>query len=110
MSGTPVIVRPHFDADGKTLTIEHWQDVEDIIERNKAMQKEPQRSDWGRWVASIPNIFITKWMDEEWARGHQVMPFTKEFDEVVARKLKDPEYAFLRVDKQASQFRTGYGG
>ena len=109
MSGTPVLVRPHFDADGQTLTIEHWQDVEDILENNAALRKETQRSDWGRHVASIPNIYIVRWMDEAWNRGHQVMPFTKEFDEIVARKLKDPEWSFLRTDSQASQFRVGYG-
>ena len=105
MSGTPVIVRPHFDSDGQTLTIEHWQDVEDIMERNAALRKETQRSDWGRHIASIPNVIITRWMNET-----GVMPFTKEFDDIISRKLKDPEWAYLRTDNQASQFRTGYGG
>lgn len=104
-----VLVRPHFDSNGKDLAIEHVQDVEPILERNAALRAEPQRSDWGRWIASIPNVIITKWMDEEWARGHQVMPFTKEFDEVIARKLKDPEWAYLRVDNAAVQGFMGFG-
>src|ERR1700724_2793055 len=83
------------------LTVEHVQDVEPIIEQNAALRAEPQRSDWGRWVASIPNVIIVKWMDEEAARGNHVLPFTKEFDEIVARKLKDPEWAYLRVDNPA---------
>jgi hypothetical protein len=38
------------------------------------------------------------------------MPFTPAFDEVITRKLRDPDWAFLRTDCQASQFRRGYGG
>ena len=104
-----VAARIHLDPDGDHLTVEHAQDVEPILERNAALRREPQRSDWGRWVASIPNVIIMKWMDEEAARGRYVLPFTKEFDEIVARKLKDPEWAYLRVDNQANQMRVGYG-
>ena len=105
-----VLVRPHFDSDGKTLTIEHVQDVEDIIERNKALQNEAQRSDWGRHIASIPNVILVRWMNEEWERGNRVMPFTKQFDEeVIARKLKDPEWAYLRTDSPAVQGFLGFG-
>jgi hypothetical protein len=107
MSG--VLVLPHFDADGKTLTVEQAQDVEDIIENNKRLQAEPQRSDWGREVADIPNIVIVKWMNEAWDRGHYVMPFTKEFGEIVKGKLKDPEWAYLRTDSAAVQGFMGFG-
>ncbi len=99
MSGSDVLIRAHLDANGKDIAVEHWQDVEGILERNKALRAEPQRSDWGRHVATIPNVIIMRWMDEAWERGHHVMPMTKEFDEVIARKLKDPEWKYLRTDK-----------
>ena len=101
--------RFHLDGDGDDLTVEHVQDVAPILERNAQLRAAPQRSEWGRWVASIPNVIIMKWMNEAAARGHHVLPFTREFDEIVARKLEDPEWAYLRVDRQANQFRTGWG-
>ena len=89
-----VIPRIHLDPDGKSLTVEHVQDVEGILENNKALRSQPQKSDWGRHVASIPNVIITRWMNETGA-----MPFTKEFDDIVKRKLNDPDWAYLRTDK-----------
>ena len=47
------------------LTVRHYQDCEDIIESNKRLQNEPQKSDWGRHIASIPNNILLKWMLEE---------------------------------------------
>lgn len=104
-----MLIRPHFDSNGKDFAIEHVQDIEDIIERNKALRAEPQRSDFGRHIASIPNVVIVKWMNEAHARGHQVMPFTKEFDELIARKLRDPDWAYLRTDSAAVQGFMGFG-
>ena len=56
------------------LIAHSYQDVEDIIERNKALQSEPQRSDWGRHVATIPNNIMLAWLNEEWARGNISLP------------------------------------
>jgi hypothetical protein len=82
------------------LTVERVQDVEDIIERNKALQGEPQRSDWGRHVATIPVIFLERWLNEEHGRGNtELRLFTPEFDALIKRKLRDPEWRFLRTDK-----------
>ena len=108
MSGTPVMLRPHFDADGDRFAVEHAQDCEDIVERNKVLQAEPQRGHF-RHVASIPNVIIVRWLNEEWARGNNVMPFTPAFDAVIARKLRDPDWAFLRTDSQAVQGWMGFG-
>jgi hypothetical protein len=108
MSGTLVMLRPHFDADGDHFAVEHAQDCEDIVERNKVLQAEPQRGDF-RHVASIPNVIIVRWHNEEWARGNNVMPFTPAFDAVIARKLRDPDWAFLRTDSQAVQGWMGFG-
>jgi hypothetical protein len=89
--------RFHIQPDG-TLIVENIQDCEDIIERNKALNLIPQRSDWGRHVASIPNIVINKWLNEEAARGHRIRFLSREMDELVERKIKDPEWAWLRTD------------
>ena len=104
-----IAARIHLDPDGDHLTLEHVQDVEPILQRNAALRAEPQTSDWGRHIACIPNVILVRWMNEEWARGNQVMPFTAEFDAIVARKLKDPEWAYLRTDSAAVQGFLGFG-
>ena len=80
---------------------ERRQDVEDIIERNKRLQKEPQsRKSSFRHIASIPNIFMEKWLREEWERGNHGLKWSSpEMDKLVERKLKDPDWKFLRTDK-----------
>ena len=94
----------HLDPNGNDYAIEHRQDVEPILDRNKELRTIDQRSDWGRHVASIPNVIYVRWLDEEHARGNTTLRlFTKEFDEIVQRKLDDPEWAYLRVDKPALQ-------
>ena len=86
--------------DGRDLVVHSHQDVEDIIERNKALQAIPQRSDWGRHIASIPLNIINQWLKEEWERGNVGLKMSgPEFDALVARKLKDPDWRFLRTDK-----------
>jgi hypothetical protein len=96
--------RLHLDPNGRDLAIEHVQDVEPILDWNKQARREPQRSDWGRHVARIPNVILVKWFDEECARGRgDLRMFSPEFDEIVSRKLQDPEWAYLRVDRPALQ-------
>src|SRR4051812_31708709 len=95
-----VAVRPIFDADGKALTVVHVQDVEPILEANKVKRTQEQRSDWGREIADIPNVIYVRWLNEEHARGNVGLRlFTPEFDAIVQKKLKDPEWANLRTDK-----------
>jgi hypothetical protein len=82
-----------------TVIASTTQDVEPILEHNKQLRGEPQRSSWGRHVASIPNVILVRWLNEEHARGNtQLRMFTREFDELVARKLADPDWAYLRTD------------
>jgi hypothetical protein len=89
--------RVHRDADGDRLTIEHAQDVAAILDRNKALQAEPQRSDWGRHVATIPNVILVKWMNEE---GANVLAMSgEEFGAFIRKKLADPDWRHLRVDR-----------
>lgn len=82
------------------LTVHTWQDVEDIIERNKALRSIPQKSDWARHVASIPLNVINQWLQEEWERGNVGLKMSgPEFDALIARKLRDPDWRHLRTDK-----------
>lgn len=102
MSG--VSVHAHLDSNGRDLAIEHVQDVAPILAWNKAARTEEQRSDWGRHVACIPNVICVKWLDEEHARGNATLRlFTPEFDLIVQRKLRDPEWAYLRTDRAKLQ-------
>jgi hypothetical protein len=78
------------------------QDVEPILEANKALRGEPSRrqGDWGRHVATIPNVILVRWLNEEYARGNvSLRMFTAEFDQLIDRKLRDPDWAYLRTDR-----------
>ncbi len=82
-----------------TVIASATQDVEPILERNRRLRAEPQASDWGRHVASIPNVILLKWLNEAHAGGNSgLRMFTREFDALVARKLADPEWKHLRTD------------
>lgn len=88
---------PH--ARDSLIHVHSMQDVEPILERNAMLRSLPQKSDWGRHVASIPNVILVQWLNEEWARGNVALrPFTREFDELVKRKLADPDWKYLRTD------------
>jgi hypothetical protein len=92
-----VHTRFHLDADGDHLTVEHVQDVAPILERNAALRAEPQKSDWGRHIASIPNIILVRWMDED---GVNVLGMSsEEWGKYIKRKLDDPDWRHLRVDR-----------
>ena len=82
------------------IIVQSMQDVEAILERNKLLRSMPQKSVWGRHVASIPNVILVKWLNEEHARGNVALRlFSKEFDAVIACKLRDPEWRYLRVGR-----------
>jgi hypothetical protein len=79
------------------VVAESIQDVEPILERNKALRGEAQKSDWGRHIGTIPNVLIVKWMNEE---GADVLRMgSEEFGAFIKRKLDDPDWRHLRTDK-----------
>lgn len=81
-----------------TLIASTTQDVEPILARNARLREAPQCGDWGRHVASIPNVILLKWLNEEHARGNSGLRlFTREFDALIARKLADADWAYLRT-------------
>jgi hypothetical protein len=90
-----------FHRDGDKVVVELEQDVEDVLERNKRRQNEPQsRKSSFRHIAEIPCIFINRWLNEEYERGNvDIKVFGPEMDALVDRKLKDPDWKFLRTDK-----------
>lgn len=96
------MLETRFHLDGKNLAVEQIQDVEPILDWNKESRREEQHSDWGRHVARIPNVIYVKWFNEEHAKGNTALRmYSPEFDEIVQKKLQDPEWAYLRVDKPA---------
>jgi hypothetical protein len=94
----------YLDGGEKTLTFVNVQDVEPILDLNKAQRSESQNSDWGRRIARVPNTILLQWFYEEQAKGNtSLQMYTEEFDRLMHRKLQDPDYAYLRTDKPALQ-------
>ena len=77
--------------------IHYEQDVERIIEFNKALQNDTDYSKQGikkEWwhIAQIPIILQLKWLNEE---GIDV--YNKNHWPRVMQKLRDPDYKYLRT-------------
>ncbi len=88
------------DRTDKRVIADSWQDVEPVLEHNAVLRSEPQRRDWGRHVATIPNVILLRWLNEEYARGNiSLRPFSAEFNALVQRKLADPDWKYLRTDR-----------
>lgn len=104
-----IVNRAHYDAAERRFTFERWQDVEAIIENNKRLRNTPQdhKSGW-RHTSTIPNIFLDKWLNEEWERGNPIMMVGEEWERLIQRKINDPEYRFLRVDNPSNPFHIGW--
>lgn len=95
-------MRTQIHQEDRLLTINRIQDVEPIIENNKRLQTEEQdRHSSFRHIASVPNVIIEKWLNEELARGNKAIRFgSREFDALCAKKLRDPEWKYLRTDRR----------
>ncbi len=97
----PVSTELYPDRNDKDIIAVSTQDIEPEIEQAKELRKVEQKSDWGRHVASIPNILLNALLNEEWARGnHSLRLNSPEFNELVRRKLQ-MEWAAFRVDRSA---------
>lgn len=84
------------DLEPTKFKIRHLQDVEPILEHNKALQNEPDYKKGGikqgwQHVAHIPDIVILEWLKE----GIDVM--NKDHWPAVKRKLADPGWRYLRT-------------
>ncbi|MGE0652251.1 MAG: hypothetical protein AB7P12_10940 [Alphaproteobacteria bacterium] len=86
----------HYDAAADRTVIETVQDVAPVLERNRALQNADDRG-WTRSrdlrrAATIPDIIILKWRNEE---GIDV--FDPDHWPAVKRKLNSSEYRWLRT-------------
>ena len=100
MIGDPLpLLREHgvrhewLDNGDGTYTVRSSQDVEPLLERNKALANAndgytPSRE--MRRLASIPNIVLMQWLAE--AGSFEIL----RDPEFLAKKLNDPDYAYLR--------------
>lgn len=90
-------------SEKRQVTVYCEDDIEDVLEENKRLRGISQKSDWGRHVASIPNVISVQWLNDEWKRGNTSLRFlSPEWDKLVERKLRDPDWAFLRTDAPTS--------
>ena len=93
-------MKTRFLSEDGHLRVCHEDDVEDVIEDNKRWQNAGKQNGDFRKVASIPLIILTKWLHEEWNRGNVTLkPGSQEMERIVARKLQDPDWKYLRTDK-----------
>lgn len=97
MSGTPVLT--DLRLDGRDLVVRSYQDVEDIIENNKKAHLDGKQNGDFRKIASIPNNVLNQWLQDAWASGNVDMKlFDEQFNAIVAKKLRDHDWLFLRTD------------
>ncbi len=85
----------HYDLTTDRTVIETVQDVAPILERNKALQNA-EDGGWSpsrelRRAATIPDIIILKWRNEE-----GIDAFDPDHWPAVKRKLNSSEYRWLR--------------
>lgn len=100
--------RVHVDPTERSYTFELTQDVEPILEANKALAAEPQNADWGRHTARVPLVIINKWLNEDNARGDPVRYLGPGFNEWLKKKLDDPDNRAWRVDNPSNPFYLGW--
>ena len=98
--------RIHQDYGERTTTFEISQDVEPQIDLNRKLRDMEQPSDWGRHIASIPVTVLTQWLNEAYANGNTSLTMaSREFDEIIRKKLRDHDWLWLRTDKPTSPYR-----
>lgn len=90
----PNVKERMIEEDGK-LHIVREQDVTEILRQTKYLQSESPKSTMGdkwRLAGRIPLVVA-----EQWSRECGAGIGTKEFGEYAKKKLKDSDYAYLRV-------------
>lgn len=103
------VTRVHLDRTEKLIHVERVQDVEDILDDNKRLQSEPQKSDFMRHTARVPDVIISEWLNQEYRRGNtNLRLFGPGFDDWLTRKLRDPDNKYWRVDNPSNPFFLGW--
>lgn len=91
-----VLTNVHINRNEGSITFERIQDIEPILDRNKALQNEahPFAVDWHH-IGTIPNVILEKWMNEE---GVNILKMpAEEWGQFIKRKLRDPDNMWLRT-------------
>lgn len=91
----------HFDCDGNLEGLEWTDDATSIIENNKVLSNDGSRGygetrEW-RHIASVPRSLVRKWEVEMGVPIDFLL--SKEGFKDLLKKIKDPDYSLLRVDK-----------
>jgi hypothetical protein len=96
-----VVTRSFLDSSEKKIVFHRSQDVEDILDRNAMLRSLPQKSDWGRHIASIPCVILEKWMNDSGVRYERMRASERNewLDRLIQEKLNDPDWKYLRTDK-----------
>lgn len=104
------LTRLSLDRTEKLIVAESIQDVEPILEHAKRLQSEEQKSDWGRHVATVPDVFIVRELNKEHARGNTSLRYLGPgFDEWFSRTfVNNPEYKHFRTDNPSNPFHMGW--
>lgn len=91
-------LRIDFEADGDNFHLHYTQDVEPVLEENKAKQnagRDYYAKDPDMWkIASIP---VT--VQYEWIRRYGRDPLKSENHDLLRRLLNDPEWRYLRTSE-----------
>lgn len=83
----------YIDGDGSTFHVRRTYDVEPALNHAARLRSEGAGRGETFWhVGSIPTVVL-----EIWAREAGVGVMSKEMDEVIMRKLNDPDWAKLRI-------------
>ncbi len=89
-------VRTDFHLIEGNMVVNRVQDIEPIIDINKALQNESQK--WAgdfHHIGTIPNVVLEKWINDE---GVNILAMpNEEFGQFIKRKLRDPDNAWLRT-------------
>ena len=104
------MLRVSLDRAENLIVAENIQDDEPILDYAKRLQSEEQKSDWGRHVATIPDVFIIKELNREYARGNTHLRYLGPGFDAWFRKtfLKNPEYKHFRTDNSSNPFHLGW--
>lgn len=91
-----------FVVDEDKHIVNYTQDVEPILEQNKAANNSGHDGYWqnraAKQFAEVPMIFAMKWMKDDGLEGRAYFRMNKhDKEQYVRRKLNDPDYAFMRT-------------
>ena len=85
-------MRSQWFVDDEAVRQVHTQDAEPVFAEVEALREMERGREPMRIAARVPTVLA-----QEWAREAGVRMYSKEFNEVLKRKLMDGEFSRLRV-------------